>query len=101
MHTLHNHYGVPILYTLLDLSQPSVVRLSLRSAGVGIVGVRSTGVGIAGIRSAGVGRRSREARRRRASLLVLIIAVACSFIIDHNDRAHIQSYSNTALHCHT
>ena len=42
----------------------------LRSASVGIVGVRSAGVGIAGIRSAGVERRSREARRRRASMLV-------------------------------
>ena len=58
----------------LDMSQPSVACLnSLRSAGVGIVGVRSTGVGIAGVRSAGIGRRSREARRRRASMLVIII----------------------------
>ena len=56
------------------MSQPSVVCLnSLRSASVGIVGVRSAGVGIAGIRSAGVGRGSREARRRRASMLVYII----------------------------
>ena len=60
MHALHNYYGVPILYTFLDMSQPSVVCLSLRSAGVEIVSVRSTGVGIAGVRSASVGRRSRE-----------------------------------------
>ena len=53
----------------LDMSQPSVACLnSLRSASVGIVGVRSAGVGIAGIR-----RRSREARRRRASMLVYTI----------------------------
>ena len=69
MHALHNYYGVPILYTFLDMSQPSVVCLNgLRSASVGIVGVRCAGVGIAG-----VGRRSREARRRRASMLVYII----------------------------
>ena len=69
MHALHNYYGVPILYTFLDMSQPSVVCLNnLRSAGVGIVGVRSAGVGIAGT---GIGRRSREARQRRASLLVV------------------------------
>ena len=75
MHALHNYYGVPILYTFLDMSQPSVVCLnSLRSAGVGIVGIRSTGVGIAIVRSAGVGRRSRKARRRRASLLVVLIS---------------------------
>ena len=49
-----------MLYTFLDMSQPSVVCLnSLRSAGVRLVGVRSAGVGIAG-----VGHRSREARRR-------------------------------------
>ena len=55
-----------MLYTFLDMSQPSVVCLnSLRSAVVGIVGVRSAGVGIAGI-----GHRSREACRRRASMLV-------------------------------
>ena len=64
MHALHNYYGVPILYTFLDMSQPSVVCLSLRSAGDGIVDVRS-----AGVRSASVGHRSREARRRRAFLL--------------------------------
>ena len=53
MHASHNYYGVPILYTFLDMSQPSVVCLnSLRSAGIGIVGVRSAGVGIAGVRSA-------------------------------------------------
>ena len=58
----------------LDMSQPSVACLnSLRSAGVGIVGVRSAGVGIAGVRSAGIGRRSREARRRRASMLVFMM----------------------------
>ena len=46
------------------MSRPSVVCLnSLRNASVGIVGVRS----------AGVGRRSREARQRRASMLVLLI----------------------------
>ena len=73
MHALHNYYGVPILYTFLDMSQPSVVCLnSLRSASVGIVGVRSAGVGIAGVRSADIGRRSSEARQRRASMLVLI-----------------------------
>ena len=59
-----------MLYTFLDMSHTSVVCLSLRSAGVGIVGVRSAGVGIAGVRSAGVKHRSREARRRRASMLV-------------------------------
>ena len=32
---------------------------------------------------------------------ILIFAVVCSFIIDHNHRAHIQSYSNTTMHCHT
>ena len=59
------------------MSQPSVVCLnSLRSAGVGIVGVRSDGVGIAGVRSAGVGHHSREASRRRASMLVIIINCA-------------------------
>ena len=80
MHALHNHYGVPILYTLLDMSQPSVVRLSLRSAGVGIVSVRSTGIRIAGVRIAGVGRRSREARRRRASLLMYnVFMCTCGF----------------------
>ena len=72
MHALHNYYGVPILYTFLDTSHPSVVCLSLRSAGVGIVGVRS-----AGVRSAGVGHRSREARRRLAFLLVYIILLQC------------------------
>ena len=72
MHALHNYYGVLILYTFLNMSQPSVVCLdSLRSADVGIVGVISAGVGIAGVRSASVGRRSREARRRRAFLLVI------------------------------
>ena len=78
MHALHNYYGVPILYIFLDMRQPSVVCLNnLRSAGVGIVGVKSAGVGIAGVgiagvRSAGVGRRSREACRRRASMLVIL-----------------------------
>ena len=73
MHALHNYNGVPILYTFLDMSQPSVVCLNgLRSAGVGIVGVRSAGVGIANVRSAGVGHRSRKAHRRRASMLVYI-----------------------------
>ena len=58
-----------MLYTFLDMSQPSVVCLnSLRSAGVGIVGVRSAGIGIAG-----VGHRSREACLRWASLLVYTI----------------------------
>ena len=58
------------------MSQPSVVCLnSLRSAGVGIVGVRSAGVGIADVRSAGVGHRSREARQRRSSMLVIIIII--------------------------
>ena len=32
---------------------------------------------------------------------ILIFAIACAFIINHNYRAHIQSYSNTAMHCHT
>ena len=32
---------------------------------------------------------------------ILIFAIACAFIIDHNHRAHIQSYSNTTMHCHT
>ena len=54
------------------MSHPSVVCLnSLRSAGVEIVGVRSAGIGIACVRSAGVGRRSREAHRRWASMLVI------------------------------
>ena len=78
MHALHNYYGVPILYTFLDTSQPSVVCLNgLRSACVGIVGVRSAGVGIANVRSAGVGHCSREARLWRASMLVIIIIVNC------------------------
>ena len=67
MHALHNHYGAPILYTFLDMSQPSVVRLSLRSASVEIVGVISASVGIAGVRSASVGHHSGE-----ASLLVYL-----------------------------
>ena len=69
MHALYNYYGVPIIYTFLDMSQPSVVCLSLRSAGIGIVGVRS----------AGVRRRSREARLRRACLLVAIMAIKWIF----------------------
>ena len=85
---LINYYGVPILYTFLDMSQPSVVCLSsirsasigiagVRSAGVGIAGVRSAGVGIAGVRSTGVGRRIREVHRRRASLLVSLMNGQC------------------------
>ena len=85
-----------MLYTFLDMSQPSVMCLnSLRSARVGIAGVRSTGLGIASVRSAGVGiagvrsagiriagvtstgvrRHSREARLRQASLLVYLIMI--------------------------
>ena len=87
MHALHNYYGVPILYTFLDTSHPSVVCLnSLRSAGVGIVGVRS-----AGIRSAGVGHRSREAHRRRASLLVKtkLTQTAVDFIQTKTSMKHV------------
>ena len=71
MRTRSTALSLAILYTFLDMSQSSVVRLSLRSAGIGIVGVRSAGVGIAGVRS--VGRRSREAHLQRASLLVIIM----------------------------
>ena len=68
--------------------------MSLPSA-VCLTGVRSAGIGIAGVGSGSVECRSSDARRRRASLLVLIIV--CKFSRDRSKMAatpnHLNVYS--------